>query len=85
MVDGCGLDLRTVSLRCIAAWVIWSKLLAGGGKPMREEAGILQFTHVERGKPLLERGSVPWSAGRLSGAHNPTTVCGVMCYLSHTC
>ena len=37
MVDGCGLDLLIVSLWCVAAWVIWSKPLASGAKPMREE------------------------------------------------
>ena len=37
------------------------KTLAGGGKPVREEAWILQFTHVERRKHLLERGKTKWS------------------------
>ena len=45
-----------------------SKPLAGGGIPMREEAWILQFTHVERwkhslepGEHSLERGKTKWS------------------------
>ena len=49
-----------MSRRCVAAWVICSKPLAGGGKPMREGAWILQFTHVECGKHSLERRTTKW-------------------------